>query len=206
MYKTEFCTDNVHMAIKYQSKVDQIEFCSFLDKDGLTPTLEDIKVLTESIKIPLKVMIRSRDGNFQYKNEEMKQMIRSAKEFINLGINRFVFGSIKNNRMCIDQVTEFAAEVFPSKVCVHKAIDVSTSILEDTQLLLKIENVNEILSSGGADTAMNGKQILKQMLQILNGKIDLIAAGKITYKNINEIDTLIGAPLYHGKNIIKVAI
>lgn len=204
MYKLELCTDNIDDAIKYQKQVDQIEFCSFLDKEGLTPAIPDVIRLLNEVNLPIKIMLRNREGDFNYDSQEMKDMIQRALNFIDIGVDRFVFGALKKNRLAIEQVAEFAIAIYPAKVCVHKAIDLSESILEDAMSLLSIKNVNEVLTSGGSDTAEKGSHIISKMTELLKGKIDVIAAGKITYKNLDEVNRLINAPVYHGKNIIKM--
>ncbi len=202
-YKLELCTESVEDAIRLSNKVDQIEFCSDLQNDGLTPDYNDVKLLLSKLSIPLKVMVRNREGNFIYSEDDFLEMCSTALKFKDLGVDRFVFGALHNNRLDIDQIKRFSKVVYPGLVCVHKAIDLSEDILEDVKLLLDIENVNEILSSGSKNTAMEGLAILKQMILIAKDKIDIICAGKITVYNLKTVALETKAKIFHGKKIVE---
>jgi copper homeostasis protein len=203
-FKLELCCENVQQAIQSSNYVDQIEFCANLDQDGLTPNLSDVLALKNNCNTLIKVMIRHRGGDFIYNNNEFELMLDQATEFIKIGIKHFIFGALNNHgRLNIDQISLFAAHVHPSMVCIHKAIDQSSDILSDVAQLLKIENVNEILSSGGRNTALEGHKMLRKMVVLAHRRIEIIAAGKITYQNIESIHDLVQTNIYHGRRIIE---
>jgi copper homeostasis protein len=54
----------------------QIELCADLANDGLTPDYDLIKEVKSKVKIPVKVMIRPRAGNFVYTIREINKMIQ----------------------------------------------------------------------------------------------------------------------------------
>lgn len=204
-YKTELCSEDVNLSIEKASFVDQIEFCADLANDGLTPSVNDVKQILENQNHALvKVMIRLRPGNFQYSEEELDVMLRQVDEFKAIGINHFVFGALTDdNRLDIAMIKKFATHIYPANLCIHKAIDLSMDMIADTQLLMDIDNVTEILTSGGQPTALQGQHMLKKMIGVVQNKIDIVAAGKITYENIELIHDAVGAPKYHGKKIIN---
>ena len=71
-FTKEACVDNIDAAINVEKKgADQIELCSRLDLDGLTPSKKLILQTIKRVSIPIKVMIRSRPGNFIY-NQNLK--------------------------------------------------------------------------------------------------------------------------------------
>jgi copper homeostasis protein CutC len=61
-YRLEWCIDDAITALPHFDQVDQVEWCSRLDLDGLTPdfTLAQ-QVITQS-PVPVKVMLRNRAG------------------------------------------------------------------------------------------------------------------------------------------------
>jgi copper homeostasis protein len=204
-YKIELCSEDVNQSIEKASFVDQIEFCADLANDGLTPSISDVKqVLDCQNNALIKVMIRNRPGDFHYSEDDLGIMLSQADDFKALGVNHFVFGALtEDNKLDIGMIKRFAAHVYPASICIHKAIDLSNDILTDTKLLMAIENVIEILTSGGQLTALDGQHMIREMIAVVQSRIDIVAAGKITYENIDSIHNLIGAPKYHGKNIIK---
>lgn len=203
-FKLELCTDEVAVALAKADLVDQIEFCADLKQDGLTPSLKDVGLLVDHLKKPLKVIIRHRSGNFEYGPDDLAVMIRQAAEFQARGVSRFVFGALKHRRLDLTLIADFCSAVFPSTVCIHKAIDESSEILLDLQQLLRIPNVNEILTSGGCTTALEGADMITNMIKLSGSRLEIIAAGNITSQNLDRCHEKIRAPIYHGKRIVDL--
>jgi len=85
----------------------------------------------------------------------------------------------------------------------HKAIDASPDIIQSTQHLIDQQIVSSILSSGGMKTAIEGIDMLRKMQSILHhSSISLIAAGRITSKNLMQLHDDLGLSYYHGKKVV----
>ena len=84
----------------------------------------------------------------------------------------------------------------------HKAIDLTVSPKESLRNLLKLNNINGVLTSGGCKSARLGVSTLKQMISLSPKDFEIIAAGKITNNNLKFLHDEIGAKFYHGKKII----
>ena len=201
-YKIEYCTDDVDQAISNAHLYDQLEYCADLELDGLTPSADDVSKILQAGISNVKVMIRSRPGDFVYTEEDMEVMKAQVATFLSMGVNRFVFGATKLGRLDMEAIQSIAGLLDGKELCIHKAIDLSEVIFGDLTLLLNIDNVKEVLTSGGAATAMEGADTLKQMVSIAQNKIDIIAAGKVTKDALVELHQKIGAPVYHGRKII----
>jgi copper homeostasis protein len=203
MAKLEFCISSVDDTVIKSALVHQIEFCSSLDVGGLTPNLEEAKILRSQVSIPVKIMIRHRAGNFVYNEDDIKTIYQLALNYTKEGFNRLVFGAThQDGRLNMEQIINFCKTVFPAKVCIHKAIDESPQILEDLKSLCEIENITEVLTSGGKPTAWEGRNILNQMVETCGGKIDIIAAGSIRHFNLAQHMEVINTPIFHGRMIV----
>ena len=69
MIKIEICCtsiDSALMAQKYGAK--RIELCSELFLGGITPSIGLIDSCIRELKIPIRVLLRPRGGNFNYSN------------------------------------------------------------------------------------------------------------------------------------------
>ena len=98
-FTKEACVDNIHDAINVEKNgADQIELCSRLDLDGLTPSRKLILQTIRKVSIPIKVMIRSRPGNFTYNQDDINTMIDSIKFCLKNGINDIAFGALNSKR------------------------------------------------------------------------------------------------------------
>lgn len=203
-YKIEACVESFEEALIAQQRgADQIELCSRLDLDGLTPDKDLIKKCAEELELDIKVMIRPRDGDFTYNTEEISLMKASIDYCKVLNVHGVVFGMLSEGILNIDIIRELALHASPLKVTIHKAIDYTDDIIAQTKKLLSIhEHIDTILTSGGAKTAREGASQLGEMITICHDKINIMPAGKVTEHNLTELDKLLKAPAYHGRKIV----
>ena len=200
----EACVERLDEAILAEKNgADRIELCSRLDLDGLTPHRNMIKDVINSVKIPVKVMIRPRGGNFVYHDQEldvMKDDILYCKRVKASGI---VLGVLKGDKTVNLRATRLLSDMATGlEITFHKAIDEVSSIFTELDRLKSIQAVTNILTSGGADSAMEGCDTIKEMVNRYKGQLTIIAAGKITEQNIVKVHELTGAEEYHGRKIV----
>ena len=200
----EACVENLDQALKAEAKgADRIELCAHLELGGLTPSRELIVEASQQLNIPLRIMIRPRGGDFIYSAKEIRIMIASIEFCKTIGVEGVVFGILDSDRKLnlelIKQLTNIAT---PLKVVIHKAIDYSTKPLEGLGELIKIKGITSVLTSGGAQKAMEGKETIKEMLQLCGGGLEIVPAGTITNDNVHELHEYFGAKTYHGKRIV----
>lgn len=204
MYLVEACVENLEAAIEAEKNgAHRIELCADLANDGLTPSDDLLISVFEKVKIPIRAMIRPRTGNFWYSKSEIKQMKSSILFCKKLRIEGVVFGLLmKDNTVDVENTNALAKLAFPLKVTFHKAIDETPDIFEAVEILAKINEISAVLTTGKMPTAMEGNQILNQLVQKFGNKIDIIAAGKITPHNLPELHKLIKGEWYHGRRIV----
>jgi len=182
---------------------DQIELCSRLDLDGLTPSKDLILEVLEKTELKVKVMIRPREGNFVYTVEEIQQMQDSIRWCHQQGIREIVLGVLTPDNEIDLKSLKVLAETVPSlSITFHKAIDQVKDPLLALQHLQTIPNVDYILSSGQQATAWEGRELLKKMILAADRNLQIIVAGKVTPANINKLETTTGAHYFHGRNIL----
>jgi copper homeostasis protein len=191
-----------------ENGADQLEVCSRLDLDGLTPDMEVVRLIIEEIKLPVKVMIRCRGGNFIYSEAEIDEMVHSVASFKPLGVHGFVFGALsegKKNTNTIDMsaIYKICREAAPYPVTVHKAIDLCDNMLKEVIKLKSVSNVHYILSSGGQPTAELGANMLYSMQKLAQPEIEIIAAGKINKANRKSLEQKTKLRYYHGRQIVN---
>ena len=201
----EACVENfedAHLAEK--NGAHQIELCSRLDLDGLTPNFEMTIALCQTLTIPINVMIRPRAGNFAYSELELKKMADQINKFEVLNIKGFVFGvSHHAKTLNYEAINDLALLCKDKTICIHKAIDACPDIISSfSDLKRKCPKVNFVLSSGGEPTAEQGKEKLKEMSLIGEDQIKVIGAGKITQENLPALHEYLGFEYYHGKKIV----
>lgn len=187
-----------------QGGAHQLELCGRLDLDGLTPPPELVQQVQEEVGILVKVMIRPRGGSFHHNEDEIELMIRQTAQFWQVGIRHFVVGlATATNQLDLPNLRRIC-EAFPeAKFTLHKVIDSVVDPLSYVPALNHIPNLAAILSSGGAPTALEGAAQIIALREQLDSSKQLIAAGKITATNLNEVHAKIPVGAYHGRRIVR---
>ena len=124
----------------------------------------------------------------------------SIRQFKNLPIEGFVFGILKNNVVDQIQINKLVMAVNPFAITFHKAIDLSTDLMNDLRWLNQFPQIDTILTSGGALDAIDGIEQMRMMKKTFNGKI--MAAGKIIPEQLPSLHEKLSLDWYHGRNIV----
>ncbi|MGY5851396.1 copper homeostasis protein CutC [Salegentibacter sp. F14] len=200
----EACVENINQALKAEKNgANRIELCGHLNVGGMTPSNELIVAAKQQLKIPIRIMIRPRGGNFVYSKEEFETMVTSIEFCKKIGVEGVVFGILDTaNFLNLKEISTMAKIASPLKVVIHKAIDETPKPIEEVKKLSEIEGITTVLTSGGEKTAFEGKEVLREMISICQDQMELLPAGKITNKNIQELHNFLGAKAYHGKRIV----
>ena len=200
----EACVDSLEDALVAEKQgANRIELCSALDQDGLTPSPGLTLKCVELLSIPVMAMVRPRGGDFVYSEDEIRQMESEIEFFKNSGVAGVVFGLLSTDgTIAIENTRRLVKLSFPLEVTFHKAIDYSTDILKSFQEMNEIAGITRVLTSGGKDTAWNGREMLKAMNELPGRKIRIIAAGKVLPENRIQIAEFTGIAELHGKRIV----
>ena len=204
IYGIEVCVETFEQALSAQEKgACQIELCSRLDLDGLTPSISNIELCLKELSILTKVLIRPKAGGFIYSKNHRELIQLEIEVCKDLGVTEVVIGLIRpDHHLDIEALCRLRDIAYPMEVSIHKAIDACIDVREETQLLINAGGFKSILSSGGKPTAWQGRAMLKDMIAIARNRIDIIPAGKIVPQNISKVHDAIGAKTYHGRNIL----
>jgi len=200
----EACVETLEEALAaQQAGANRIELCSALDQDGLSPSEELTRQCLEQLSIPIMAMVRPRGGNFVYSEAEIQQMEQEIELFKQLGVAGVVFGLLtEENSIDLINTQLLARKVQPLEVTFHKAIDYTPDPLKSFEGLNTIEGITRVLTSGGKATAWEGRIVLKEMNDLSNRKIKIIAAGKVLPANREQIAEYTGVTELHGKKIV----
>ncbi|HLF36256.1 MAG TPA: copper homeostasis protein CutC [Cyclobacteriaceae bacterium] len=204
MYIREACVETIIEAVHAQERgADRIELCSELGVGGLTPSYALIESAKRILKIPIMVMVRPRPGDFNYSDGELKIMRQAIDVCKSIGVYGIVTGCLtKNNQVDAESTAALASYALPLQVTFHKAIDKTPDIFGAAEQLTAIPGITRVLTSGGADTAIEGADTINKLMEATSGSMIIIAAGKITDQNFAEVTTIIKAKEYHGRKIV----
>ena len=199
----EACVESFEKSLEAQNNgANRIELCENLAVGGTTPSYGTVKVCLEKLDIPIFPMIRARGGNFIYSKYEIEIMKEDIKIFKELGVKGIVLGCLtSDNKIDLELTKEFIDLAYPMEVTFHKAIDEITNPLDYIDDLINI-GIKRILTSGGKATALEGKDLINEIIKKANNQIKIVVAGKVTKENLNELSNLISSDEFHGKLIV----
>ena len=200
----EACVETIQQGLLAEKNhADRIEFCHRLDLGGITPDHDSIRTVVNTIKIPVKIMIRPRGGDFIYSDSEIDTMKSDINYCKSIGVEEVVLGALNKNGGVDDRLTQMLANLaVPMKVTFHKAIDSVSNFMSSLKTLSTMNNIDSVLTSGTKENALAGKEYIKLASEEFSGALNIIAAGSITNTNIKEIHSELNMKEYHGKNIV----
>lgn len=199
-YFLESCVTNYFDAENAANNgADRLEICSRLETEGMTPDIRLVKSILEKIKIPVRIMIRETEIGFEASDSILEKMISSMEQFKNLPIDGFVFGLLKNNQVDRESMDILLNHAAPLPVTLHKAIDLSADKRNDIEWINDRDQIDTILTSGGADRAVDGVQEILKMKAAF--KRDIMVGGKITAEQLPTLHRFLQLNWYHGKRI-----
>ena len=199
----EACVESFEKALEAQSNgANRIELCENLAVGGTTPSYGTVKICLEKLNIPIFPMIRARGGNFVYSKDEIEIMKEDIKVFKDLGVKGLVLGCLtSDNKIDLELTKTLVNLAYPMEITFHKAIDEISNPLDYIEDLVNI-GIKRILTSGGKATALEGKDLINDMIKKSNGRLKIVVAGKVTKENLNGLSNLISADEFHGKLIV----
>lgn len=182
---------------------DRLELCARLDLGGTTPDWQLVEQVMEVVRIPVKVMIRPRGGDFIYTEREAAKMKESIARFLSLGVPGFVMGMLTpEHQIDLPLLRTLCTAVGGRPVTFHKAIDEVPNMESAVEQLKGIPNLKYILTSGGAPTAQEGLNRLRALLKCALPAITPIVAGSVTKGNLPVLHQSLAASQYHGRKIV----
>ncbi|MBT8311000.1 MAG: copper homeostasis protein CutC, partial [Flavobacteriaceae bacterium] len=164
--------------------VHRIELCENLAVGGLTPSYSLIKKVIEELSIPVNILVRPREGNFVYNDEEFNKMKKDIEFCKRIGCHGIVSGILYDNgSIDIARTGELIELSRPMYFTFHRAFDIITDPLEALSSLMEL-GVDRILTSGHEETALQGIALLKELKDTAKDKLTIIAGGSIRSSNI----------------------
>jgi len=189
--------------IALNSIADRIEFCADINSGGITPDLEELRYLKDKYSKPIHVMIRPVGGGFLYTDSEFRQMQKSIIEFSKANADGFVFGILDEDQEIDIEKNKILIDLANGKPCVfHRAIDRTKNIFESTEMLIKL-GFKEILTSGGENSAMEGKENLKKLVEDYSDDIKILIGGGVRSNNISELKNITNGKYFHSSAVLS---
>ncbi len=196
--KLEICIDSVEGAIAAQeSEADRVELCDNLIEGGTTPSAGTIQLARHNIDIGLNVIIRPRGGDFCYSHIEFEVMKHDIERAVEWGANGVVIGILNaDGSVDTERTNALIERARPLSVTFHRAFDMTRdphTALEDLVAL----GIDRVLTSGQENTALEGVDLIADLVRKAGDRIIVMPGGGITERNIGKILNQTGAREVH---------
>lgn len=196
------CFNAASALIAAESGADRIEFAAEYASGGITPSLEAFDTIRKRIHIPIFILIRSRAGNFVYTPEEMKMMAASIKAFSLCGADGFVFGCLnETGEVDEDKNIILLNEAGPLPCTFHRAFDRTADKQDSLKKIIGL-GFDSLLTSGGAPSAAQGMNCLKDLMASAGTDIKIMPGGGIRSQSIESIHKQLHCGWYHSAGLL----
>jgi len=197
----EVCVDSVCNALTAQSAgAHRIEFCANLLEGGTTPSPAQIEIARKRMQIELYVIIRPRGGDFFY-NETEFEIMKSDIHFCGkTGCDGVVIGMLlPDGTVDKERAGELIriAHRYAMGVTFHRAFDRCTDLFQAMETIIEL-GCERILTSGGYDTAIEGAEVIRRLIEKAGERIVIMPGSGITPENIAGLIQKTGAKELHG--------
>lgn len=194
----EICVDSVESAVAAQAGgAHRIELCDNLMEGGTTPSAGAIEIARKFLDIKLHVIIRPRGGDFLYSDTEFTIMKRDIAAAKTLGADGVVIGILDaTGEIDTKRTAELTELSRPMSVTFHRAFDVCRDPFKAIDELAAI-GVDRILTSGQEATAVEGMDLIADLVKHAGERITIMACGNLNERNISKVSTATGVREVH---------
>lgn len=191
-------TDYTSAASAVQGGADRIELCTALSEGGLTPSYALIETCKNDFNIPIFPIIRPRAGDFLYTDKEFEIIQKDLLICKQLNCEGIVTGFLLKDgnidKKRISLITELA---FPMQVTFHRAFDRCIHHFQAMEDIIAA-GCYRILTSGQKIKAMEGTELIKQLIDAAKGRIIIMPGSGVRKENIKELAEKTCAREFHS--------
>ena len=199
-YTVEVCVGSVVSAVEAEKGgAGRVELCDNLFEGGTTPSPATIEIACRSVKIPVYVMIRPRGGDFLYSDLEFEIMKRDTEYAGRLGAAGIVSGILTPEGKVDEERTGILVEKALSlgmAAAFHRAFDMVADADVGLEAIIRT-GCRRILTSGGKNKAIDGKDRIARMVRLSAGRISVMAGSGVTHCNAKYLATSTGVTEIH---------
>lgn len=202
----EVCIDHIE-SLRYAilGGATRIELCSSLALGGLTPSFGLMRQAVRLSSVPIYMMIRPRQGDFLYTEEDIALMMMDIEAAASAGAQGIVTGVLSTDgsiNLRAMKALVGQAHRLELNVTFHRAIDQCCDAKVALEQLVEL-GCERVLTSGQASNALSGKEVLKDLVSQANGRIQVLAGAGVNRDNVAELVNYTGVDAVHlsGKTL-----
>ena len=182
----EVCVDTIEGAwIAAENGADRIELCTALSEGGLTPSA-GFMTAASRLPVPVFAMIRPRSGGFQYSDAEKALMLRDIQTAEQAGLAGIAIGATSEQHELDSRFLSTALAGTKLPATLHRAFDTLRDPLAGVEEAVSL-GFERILTSGQAEKAEQGLDVLESVASRASGRISIMAGSGVSEENAARI-------------------
>lgn len=196
------CTSAQEAVNARQCGASRIELCEDIAVGGVTPSAENIKE-TLLAGLPVNVLVRPREGDFVYSDDETEQILTDIWSCHKYGVSGVVIGALTKDGdidMPLMKRLVAAAHSLGLSVTFHRAFDECRDPFTALEQIIEL-GCERLLTSGQAPSAYEGRELIAALVQKAAGRIIIMPGAGVNKSNLDEIQQFTGAVEFHGTKI-----
>jgi copper homeostasis protein len=186
----EVCIDSLEgTEVAARNGARRVELCSALSTGGLTPSLALVEKCVQVKGIEVHAMLRHREGDFVYNQSDLEILLRDMELLARAGARGVVFGCLtRENKLDADKNNLLAerARKLGLECTFHRAFDFAEEPKKALEELID-QGFTRILTSGQRRTAIEGIELITELVKQSAGRIQIMAASGVNGSNADEL-------------------
>lgn len=185
-----------------QLGADRLELIADMENGGITPSFGTIRNVIEHVSIPVHVMIRPHTRSFHFNEDDVETMLADIGLCRELGVNGIVFGALTKDGAIDERIL---GEVIKHKgemaLTFHRAFDASRDVYESLDVLNDFPEIDILLTSGGANTALEGIETLIRLNE--QAEMTILPGAGITTETLPSLQERLNVDMVHVGNGVR---
>ena len=171
------CYSQASAEIAQLNGADRIELCAAPKEGGLTPSHGVMRLVRETVTIPVHPIVRPRGGDFCYTDDEFSAMLDDVRLIKTLGFPGVVIGVLdEEGNVDIPRMGQIMHAAQGMAVTFHRAFDMCQNPYEAVDKLGDL-GISRILTSGQKASAEKGLSLITELKHRSGVPIIMAGAG-----------------------------
>ncbi|MFI5227754.1 MAG: copper homeostasis protein CutC [Gemmatimonadales bacterium] len=178
----------------------RLELCEQLEAGATTPSAALLRAERAAVGIPISVMVRPRGGAYVHPRDELDVMCRAIDEIRRLGADAIVIGVLSPEQTVdLAATRELVGRAGSLPVTFHRAFD---QVADQRAALDQLVDagVARVLTSGGAATALEGADGLRDLVAHAQARIVVMAGGRVRPNTARALVARSGVREVHARS------
>ncbi|MEL6106850.1 MAG: copper homeostasis protein CutC [Planctomycetota bacterium] len=193
----EVCVDSFESAVAArEGGADRLEVCGPLVTGGTTPSFGFVERCVQALGLPVMMMVRPHDGEFQYGDDDLAIMERDIEVATQIGVTGVVFGVLRGDSVDEEACRRLLDVAGDLETTFHRAFDVVSDPLAAFGRIQEV-GFSRVLTSGQGITADQGAGLIRKLVN-RSTKTRVLAGCGIDSENVASLIEATGVDEVHA--------